>query len=135
MLGECVDARLVPDGEVEPRRAGGRRGHQLRERGRRCADEPAGGEHVERPSPLADEVRRRLEPRPPADAAARQQRHPIVAEVPGGGLGGVPGVCVLGEQADERAVEVKVERREDERQCRLRNPRGGGLGKPGRERR
>ena len=35
---------------------------------------PPGREHVERARPLADEVRRRLEPRAPADAAARQQR-------------------------------------------------------------
>ena len=81
-----------------------RRRQPLGERGRRRADEPAACEHVERAGPLADQVRRRLEPGVPADAAAREQRDALVAEVPGGSLGSVAGVRVLGQQHEQRAV-------------------------------
>ena len=125
LLGEAVDPRLVADGQVEPRRASFRRRRPLRERRRRRADEPAGGEHVERPGPLAHEMRRRLEPRVPADAAAREERDLLLAEVPGRRLGRVSRVRVLGEQHEQRAAEVQVERREDGRQPGLRHTGGG----------
>ena len=79
LLGQAVDPRLVADGKVEPRRASFRRRRPLRERRRRRTDEPSGGEHVERPGPLAHEVWRRLEPRVPADAAARKERDLLLA--------------------------------------------------------
>ena len=93
----------------------GRR-HPLGERRGGRADEAARGEHVERASPLADEMRRRLEPRAPADAAARQERDAVVAEEPAGRLGDVPRVRVLGREDDERSAELLVERGEEERE-------------------
>ena len=64
------------------------------QRSRRRADESAAFEHVERSRPLADEVRRRLEAGAPADAAAREKRDLVVAEVPRGRFGDVPRVGV-----------------------------------------
>ena len=95
-------------------------------RGRgRNDDEPAALEHVERARPLADEVRRRREARVPADAAARQKRDALRAEVPAGGLGEVARVGVLGNEDRQRAAELLVQRRHDERQRRLRDACAG----------
>ena len=102
-----------PTRDLERLRAARRRGGSaLGERGRRGADEPAAREHVERAGPLADEVRRRLEPGAPADAAARQQPDALGAEEPARRLGRVARVGVLGQDADERAAELLVERGE-----------------------
>ena len=68
-------------------------------------------------------MRRRLEPGAPADAAARQERDAIVAEKPGGRLGRVARVGVLGEHDHEPPHELDVESGEEERQRRLGNPR------------
>jgi hypothetical protein len=76
---------------------------------------------VQRAGALADEVRRRLEPGAPGDAAARQQADVLLAEVPGGGLGGVARLGVLGEQADEPSRQPLVERGEQDGECRLRD--------------
>ena len=103
----------------------GRR-QRLRERGRRRADEPARGKDVQRPRPLADEVRRRLEAGAPLDAAARQQRDALLAEQPARRLGGIAGVRVVREEDDKSPGEALVQRREQQRQYRLRYPRGGG---------
>ena len=91
----------------------------LGDRGRRGGDEAAGREDVECSGPLADEVRRRLEPGAPADAAARQERDAIVAEEPGGRLGRVARVGVLGEDDHESPLELEMESGEEERQRRL----------------
>ena len=56
---------------------------------------------MERPRPLADEVRRRREAGLPGDAAARQQPDGVVAEEPGRTLGRVAGVRVLRQEDDE----------------------------------
>ena len=119
LLGEPVDARLVAEREPQRRGPGLRRRRQLGERGRGGADEPARGQHVEGAGALADEVRRRLESRLPAHAAAGQQRDALLAEEPAGGLGRVARVGVVGEQADERPAELLPERRQHERQRRL----------------
>jgi hypothetical protein len=74
-----------------------------------------------RPRALADEVRRRLEPGTPADAAARQQCDALGACEPGRRLGRVARVRVLGHEADERALEPLVQRREEQGQDRLRD--------------
>ena len=105
--------------ELDPRGARLGRRHRLGNRGGRGADEPAGGEHVERPGALADEVRRRLEAGLPADAAARHEGDRPVAQEPGDRLGRVSRVRVLGQQADERAFEPQVEGREQQRKRRL----------------
>ena len=99
----------------------GERRHPLRERRRGRADEPAGGEDVERAGPLADEVRRRLEARGVRDAAARKQRDALGAEEPRRALRRVARVGVLGQQDQEPAAELLVERREDERERGLRD--------------
>ncbi len=118
---EPLDADLASRAELERLRSRARRRQRLRERAGRRADEPAGGEDAERAGPLADEMRRRLEPGLPADAAARQEPDLLLAEEPGRRLGGVAGVGVLGQQADERPLELLVERREHDRQRRLRD--------------
>ena len=120
-LGEAVEARLVTD--AQPHRPGPQRDgrHPFRKRSRGGADEPAGGEDVERAGALADEVRRRLETGRQRDAAARQQRDVLGADEPGRTLGRVPSVGVLGEQNEQRPSELVVERREQERQRRLRD--------------
>jgi hypothetical protein len=100
-------------------RARRRRRHAFGERRRGRAHEPAGGQDVERPGPLADQVRRRLEAGVPAHASARQQRDPFLAQEPGRGLGDVACVAVLGRHEHERTAEVLVQRRDDERQPRL----------------
>ena len=69
-------------------------------------------------------MRRRLEPRAPAHAAARQQRDALLAEEPARSLGRVAGVGVLGQQHDERAAEMLVQRREQQGQRRLGDARG-----------
>jgi hypothetical protein len=110
-------------GEADRRRSVAGRRHPLGERDGRGADERARREHVERARALADEVRRRLEPRLPANAAARQQRDPLLADEPGRRLGEVARVCVLWHEDRERPREPLVERRHDERQRRLRDAR------------
>ena len=102
-LGQSVEARLLADREADGLGAVGERRHPLRERRRRRADEPAGGEDVECPRPLTDEVRRRLEARGVRDAAAREQGDPLGAEEPRRALRRIAGVCVLGEQDQEPA--------------------------------
>ena len=101
LLGEPVEAGLGADLEPDRLRPLCRRRHPLGERGRRRADEPAACEHVERARPLADEVRRRLEPGAPAHTAARQQCDPLGADEPAGRVGRVTCVRVLRQQADE----------------------------------
>ena len=66
-------------------------------------------------------MRRGLEARAPADAAAREERYPVVAEEPRGRFGDVSRVRVLGGQDDQRPAELLVERGEEERQRRLRD--------------
>ena len=53
------------------------------------------------------------------DAAAREQRDPVGAEEPRCALGRVPGVGVLGQEDQQAAAELLVQRREHERQRRL----------------
>src|SRR5437764_1412878 len=79
-LGQVVDGDLVADGEPDRLRPRPGRRQQVGEGGRGGAHEAAARQHVERTGPLADEVRRRLEPGAPADAAAREERDLLVAE-------------------------------------------------------
>src|SRR5215831_7452698 len=74
-------------------------------------------------------MRWRLEPRAGVDAAAREQTDRAVAEVPGDRIGGVTSLLVLGEEADERALERRVQRREHDRQRGLGDPRVRGEGR------
>ena len=121
LLGEGVDSRLVAGTDAD--RLGTRFGrrHALGERRGGRADEAAGGEDVEGASPLADEMRRGLEARAPADAAAREERYQVVAEKPRGRFCDVSRVRVLGGQDDQRSAELLVQRGEEERQRRLRD--------------
>ena len=126
LLGQRVDTVLAPRAQLDRRgtRSDGRQRLCDGERGR--ADEPAAREHVERARTLADEVRRRLEAGLPANAAARHRADELVAEEPGGGLGDVARIDVLGDEADERTLEALVERRQHDRQGGLGHPRTGG---------
>ena len=102
------------------------RRHPLGQRGRRGADEPAAGEDVEGARPLADEVRRRLEAGRVRDATAREKGHGVRPEKPRGSFGGVAGVRVLGQQNEQAASELLVERCQNERKRRLRDTRATG---------
>ena len=104
VLGELLEADLRPGAERDRRRPRVDRRHPFRERRRRGEDEPAGGEDVERPRTLADEVRRRLEPGLPADAATREQRDVLGAEQPPCGLGQIARVAVVGDEDDRRVA-------------------------------
>ncbi len=123
LLGDGVDAGVVAGGEADRRGPRLRRGHLLGERCCRRADEPAGRKDVEGARSLADEVRRRLEPRAPADAPAREERHVLVSDEPAGGLGDVARVRVLGREDDERPAELFVQRRDQQRERRFRDAR------------
>ena len=126
VLRHRLDARLLADRQPDRLRPVERRRHALRECGGRRADEAAAGEDVECPSPLADEMRRRLEARAPVDAAARQQGDVLGTEEPPGRLGRVAGVRVLRQEAHERPFELLVQRGEQERQHGLGDPCTGG---------
>ena len=76
---------------------------------------------MERPRPLADEVRRRREPRLPGDAAARQEPDGVVAEEPRRAVGRVTCVRVLRQEDDETALDSLVQRSEQQRQRGLRD--------------
>jgi hypothetical protein len=115
-LGQVV---LGVVGEADRGRALSGRRHALGECRSRGGDELPGGEHVERAGPLADEVRRRVEPGAPADAPAWKQRDPLVPEEPGRGLRCVAGLGVLRQHDDQAVVEPEVERGEEERKRRL----------------
>ena len=115
-LCQPVDARLESRPQLDRLGTRLRRRQPLRERPSRGADEPAVRQHVERPRPLAYEVRRRREARLPCDASARQQADRLVAEEPGGALGGVASVRVLRQEHDQTALHALVERRKQERQ-------------------
>ena len=103
-------AAVVAGREVDRRRPRLRWRHRFGERRCRGADEPAGREDVQGARSLADEVRRRLEPRAPGDTTAREERHVLVPDEPARGLGDVPRVRVLGREDDERPAELLVER-------------------------
>ena len=86
-------------------------------------DERALLEQVQRPRALADEVRRRPQPRVPAHAAARQERDALRPEVPRRGFGEIARIRVLGNEDRQRAPQLLVQRGDDERQSRLRHTR------------
>ena len=69
-------------------------------------------------------MRWRLQPGHDIDAATGHEGDSVVAQIPARGLGRVTRVRVLRQQADERAVEMKVERGENERKRRLGHARG-----------
>ena len=123
-LGKRLEPGRLAGREPDRRRPRLGRRQRLRDRGGRGTDEPAGSEHLERPRALADEMRRRLEPGAPVHAAAREQRDAFLAEEPARSLGRVPGVGVLGQQHDERAAQLLVQRRQQQRQRRLGDARG-----------
>ncbi len=120
-VGKPVDPGLVPDPEHERARPRCPRRQPLRERCDRRTDEPSGLEDVERAVALTDQVRRRDQSRLVRDAPARKEGDPRGVPEPRGAVGSVPRVGVLGEQHEERAAELGVERREHERQHRLRD--------------
>ena len=116
LLDECVE--IARAGARQPNDRGpflGRR-HALGERACRHAHEPPVAQHVERACPFADQVRGRIEARVGADAAARQKRDRRGVDEPADSLGDVARLLVLGEHADERAAECRVQRPEEERQ-------------------
>src|SRR2546428_132927 len=69
-----------------------------------------------------NEMRRGVEAGAPVDAAARQHRNALVAKEPSGALGRVARILILRGEENERAVELLVERGEQQWQRRLRDP-------------
>ena len=125
-LGEAVQPRLFADHETHRPRTRGRRRHPFGDCGGRRADQAAGDEDVERASPLADEMRRGLEPRGVRDAPAREQPDDVRPQEPRCPLCCVARVGILGKEDQQPAPELLVQRREDERERRLGNTRSGG---------
>ena len=80
IVAGCVPAGGIPSAHPAPRRRRGRRLRGLRA-----------------PGALADEVRRRLEPALPADAARGEQADVLLPEEPARGLGGISRVGVVRE--------------------------------------
>jgi MFS family permease len=78
---------------------------------------------MESPGALADEMRRRRQPRLVRDTAARQEADSVVPEEPRRGFGSVSRVRILREEHDETATEPLVQRREQRRQGGLGNTR------------
>ena len=120
-LDEVVEARTVLTREPDELRAIIRGRHAFRERASGDADHAAACEDVERAGTLADEVGRRLESGAGTHATAREEGHARGIGVPADSLGDVTCLLVLGEEADERALERTMQRREEKRERRLRN--------------
>ncbi len=123
-LGELLEADLLARCDPDRLRTSVLWRHRLCERRGRSGDEPTRSEHVECARALTDEVRRRLEAGAPVDAPTRQHRNAFVAEEPRSPVGSVARVLILRRQENEWAVELLVERGEQERQCRLGDPGG-----------
>ncbi len=128
-FAEPLDAKLEARSQLDGLGPGLRRRQPLGKRPRRGADEPAALEHVKRPRPLADEMRRRREPGLPGDAAARQQSNHVAAEEPARALGGVARIRILGQENDQTTAQPLVQRGEEQRQRGLRHasPRRQGV--------
>ena len=107
VAGERKRLHELVEAELRSRRQPDRAGPRLDRRQALC-ERACGREHdtavvedVERPRSLADEVRRRLQARLPADAAAREEPDPARIDVPADGLRRVARVLVLGQKHDE----------------------------------
>jgi hypothetical protein len=61
-LRQLFQAQLLAGSHTDGCRTGLGRRHRLGERGGRCGDQASGRQHVERASPLADEMGRRIQP-------------------------------------------------------------------------
>ena len=128
VLRQAVDAGLVADRELQRGRPRLDGGHSFGERRSRGAHQPSRREDVERPVPLAHEVGRRNEAGVVRDTASGKQRDVLGADEPAGPVRRVARVGVLGEQHEQPAAQLLVERCEEQRQHRL------GNASPGRQR-
>ena len=100
-LGQLLEADLLAGRDPDRRRPGVPAGGiGSASAAAEAATSPPAAEDVERTGALADEVRRRLEAGAPVHAAARQHRDALVAEEPGGALGGVARVLRPRARAD-----------------------------------
>ena len=121
--GEGVEAIVVADAHLQRRGPSGARRQAFGDRGSRSADEPSLLQHLERARTLAHEVRRRLETAAPVDTARREECDPVVAGEPRCSLCCVACVGILGQNDDQPAVELLVQRGEQQRQNGLRHAR------------
>ena len=128
-VGELVERPLLPQAELDRPRPRRRRREPLDERVSRHGHEAAGGERVERPRPLADQVRGRLEAGAVRGAARRHERHGLAGQERGGRLGqGAGGVVVADEHRQAARLEARPRRphgRDERAQDRLGGPRPG----------
>ena len=104
------------------------------------ATRPPCRQGVQRPGPLAREVRRRIEPRPVSRAPRRHEGHRLAGQERGRSLAQGAGIVVVADQHRQAArLEPRAgrpERRHQRPQDRLRHPGPGRAGRrPARERR
>ena len=116
LLDECVEVARAGASQSNDRGPFLGRRHALGERACRHAHEPSVAQDVEGACPFADQVCGGIEARVDAHAAARQERNRGGVDEPADSLGDVACVLVLGEHADECAVERRAQRPEEERQ-------------------
>ena len=110
-LDELLASRRVAHAKSDGLRPRLLRRHALCRADRRGADEPAGLEDLEGAGALADEVRRRLEPAPPAHSARGEEADVLIPEEPARGLRSVPGLGVVREDDDERSAALEEDAR------------------------
>src|SRR5450759_2655955 len=96
-----------------------RRRHSLAESRGRDVDEPPGGQHLQRPRPLADQVGGRRQSRVPTNAATGQEGDPALAHEPARGFGEIACALVVGNEHGKRPIEPFVEGADQQRQRRL----------------
>ena len=127
--GELVERPLLPQAKLDRPRPRRRRREPLDERVRRHGHEAPGGERVERPRPLADQVRGRLEAGAVRGAARRHEGHGLARQERCGRVGQGAGVVVV---IDEHREGARLEpgarrpqRRDERAQDRLGGPRAG----------
>ena len=120
-FGNAVGTGLVADCEPDRLRALILGWEAIGECACRGADETAATEYGQGTEPLAHEMRGRLEPRSVRNPSARQQGDAVGADEPRDGLRRIACVCVLGQQHEQRAVELPVQRGEEEGKNGLRH--------------
>ena len=124
--GEAAAPRLVADPQPDRLRTLGERRQRIGQRTSRGAHETSTGEDVESAETLTDEMGRRLEPGAVSDAATGEQCDLVLPDVPGDGVGRVPGVRILGQEHEQRPAELSMQRGKKKWQNRLRDSRARG---------
>ena len=120
--GEAVGSRLVADPQLHDGRTRSRGWEPFRKGCDGCADEAPGVEDVKRAIPLAHEMGGRSEAGLVRDATTREERDLVRIAEPARSVGRVACCCVVGEQHEQWAPDLLVERRENQREHGLGHP-------------